>query len=118
MADQHEKTNGEDKMRFSILALIVGFELLLLVPPSHGASKLTIGYATVTARLMPPWIAHEQGILAKYGIEAQPILIRGAPTLVAGTSAGPVAARCSPQPPPDTILSFSPASQAVTRTIW
>src|SRR4051794_8403575 len=50
--------------------------------------KLTIGYATVTARLMPLWIAHEQGILAKYGIEAQPILIRGAPTLVAGLASG------------------------------
>ena len=55
---------------------------------SLAATKLTIGYATVTARLMPLWIAHEQGILAKYGIDAQPILIRGAPTLVAGLASG------------------------------
>src|SRR3954453_12171729 len=74
--------------QFVILAVVVGFELLLSVVRSDGAAKLTIGYATVTARLMPLWIAHEQGILAKYGIEAQPILSRGAPTLVAGLASG------------------------------
>jgi len=62
--------------------------LLLPLAPALAATKLTIGYATVTARLMPLWIAHEQGILAKYGIDAQPILIRGAPTLVAGLASG------------------------------
>ena len=44
----------------------------------------------MTARLMPLWIAHEQGIFAKYGIDAQPILIRGAPTLVAGLASGDI----------------------------
>ena len=55
-----------------------------------GSVKTVIGYATVTARLMPLWIAHEQGIFAKYGIDAQPILIRGAPTLVAGLASGDI----------------------------
>jgi ABC-type nitrate/sulfonate/bicarbonate transport system substrate-binding protein len=61
--------------------------------PAHSAAapvKTVIGYATVTARLMPLWIAHEQGIFAKYGIDAQPILIRGAPTLVAGLASGDI----------------------------
>lgn len=58
--------------------------------PAWSATKVTIGYATVTARLMPLWIAHEQGLLAKYGIEAQPILIRGAPTLVSGLASGDI----------------------------
>jgi ABC-type nitrate/sulfonate/bicarbonate transport system substrate-binding protein len=61
---------------------------LLFFLPSASAAKVTVGYATVTARLMPLWIAHDQGILAKYGIDAQPILIRGAPTLVAGLASG------------------------------
>ncbi|HEX7227687.1 MAG TPA: ABC transporter substrate-binding protein, partial [Candidatus Binatia bacterium] len=61
--------------------------------PAYSAAapvKTVIGYATVTARLMPLWIAHEQGIFAKYGIDAQPILIRGAPTLVAGLASGDI----------------------------
>ena len=61
---------------------------LLLILPDALAAKATVGYATVTARLMPLWIAHDQGILAKNGIDAQPILIRGAPTLVAGLASG------------------------------
>jgi ABC-type nitrate/sulfonate/bicarbonate transport system substrate-binding protein len=65
--------------------------LLALLPtfrPAFSATKVAIGYATITARLMPLWIAADQGILAKYGIDAQPILIRGAPTLVAGLASG------------------------------
>lgn len=61
--------------------------------PAHSAAapaKSVVGYATVTARLMPLWIAHEQGIFSKYGIDAQPILIRGAPTLVAGLASGDI----------------------------
>jgi ABC-type nitrate/sulfonate/bicarbonate transport system substrate-binding protein len=61
-------------------------------PPAAAAApvKTVIGYATVTARLMPLWLAHEQGIFAKYGVDAQPILIRGAPTLVAGLASGDI----------------------------
>jgi NitT/TauT family transport system substrate-binding protein len=73
---------------FAGFFVLVSACLLSHVSPTRGATKLTIGYATVTARLMPLWIAHEQGILAKYGIDAQPILIRGAPTLVAGLASG------------------------------
>ena len=65
--------------------------LLALVPtfqPAFSATKVAIGYATITARLIPLWIAADQGMLAKYGIDAQPILIRGAPTLVAGLASG------------------------------
>ena len=88
---QKEKTRAMDsrqKVSIRRLMIILSFFLLILPATSRSATKLTIGYATVTARLMPLWIAHEQGILAKYGIDAQPILIRGAPTLVAGLASG------------------------------
>ena len=71
----------------SVLAGLLILQLLLFLPDAL-AAKATVGYATVTARLMPLWIAHDQGILAKNGIDAQPILIRGAPTLVAGLASG------------------------------
>jgi hypothetical protein len=61
---------------------------LLLSLPDALAAKVTVGYATVTARLMPLWIADDQGIWRSTGIDTQPILIRGAPTLVAGLASG------------------------------
>jgi ABC-type nitrate/sulfonate/bicarbonate transport system substrate-binding protein len=77
------------KLQLIVCAGLLSFVFLPFSSPmAAAATKLTIGYATVTARLMPLWIAHEQGILAKYGIDAQPILIRGAPTLVAGLASG------------------------------
>ena len=53
-------------------------------------SKLVIGYAAMSARVMPLWIAEEQGIFARYGIDSQQIFIRGAPTLVAGLASGDI----------------------------
>ena len=50
--------------------------------------KQIVGYATVTARVMPLWLAKEQGFFTKYGIDVEPVFIRGAPTLVAGLAAG------------------------------
>ena len=51
-------------------------------------SKNVVGYATFTARIVPLWLAQEQGFFTKYGIEVEPVFIRGAPTLVAGLAAG------------------------------
>jgi ABC-type nitrate/sulfonate/bicarbonate transport system substrate-binding protein len=52
--------------------------------------KVVVGYAAGTARLMPLWIAQEQGFFAKYGIDLEPVLIRGGTTLVTGLAAGDV----------------------------
>lgn len=54
------------------------------------ASKLIIGYAAMSARVMPLWIAEEQGIFSKYGLDAEQVFIRGAPTLVAGLASGDI----------------------------
>jgi len=70
---------------------------LFLVQLSHtvrafaaAPAKLVIGYAAMSARVMPLWIAEEQGIFTKYGIDSQQIFIRGAPTLVAGLASGDI----------------------------
>jgi ABC-type nitrate/sulfonate/bicarbonate transport system substrate-binding protein len=52
--------------------------------------KLVIGYAAMSARVVPLWIAEEQGILAKYGIDSEQVFIRGAPTLVSGLASGDI----------------------------
>jgi ABC-type nitrate/sulfonate/bicarbonate transport system substrate-binding protein len=53
-------------------------------------AKSIIGYAAMSARVVPLWIAEEQGILAKYGVDAEQVFIRGAPTLVAGLASGDI----------------------------
>jgi ABC-type nitrate/sulfonate/bicarbonate transport system substrate-binding protein len=53
-------------------------------------SKLIIGYAAMSARVVPLWIAEEQRILSKYGVDSELVFIRGAPTLVAGLASGDI----------------------------
>ena len=53
-------------------------------------AKLVIAYAAVTARIMPLLIAQDQGYFAKYGIDSQPVLIRGGTPLVVGLAAGDI----------------------------
>jgi len=75
-------------MRVVVVAI---FSLLFGVHDSFGAaapSKNVVGYATFTARIVPLWLAQEQGFFTKYGIDVEPVFIRGAPTLVAGLAAG------------------------------
>jgi NitT/TauT family transport system substrate-binding protein len=53
-------------------------------------AKYVVGYATFTARILPLWLAQEQGLFNKYGIDVEPVFIRGAPTLVAGLAANSI----------------------------
>jgi len=75
---------------------ILGFILSAFIfaaygAPSYAASapfKLIVGYAALNPRVSPLWIAEEQGLFSKFGIDVQPIYLRGAPTLVAGLASG------------------------------
>jgi len=52
--------------------------------------RVRIGTASFSSSTLSLWIAQEQGIFGKHGIEAQTILIRGGPTLVASLMAGDI----------------------------
>jgi ABC-type nitrate/sulfonate/bicarbonate transport system substrate-binding protein len=61
--------------------------------PVYGAAapfKVSVGYAALNPRVLPLWIAYEQGMFTKYGIDAEPIFIRGAPTLIAALASGDI----------------------------
>ena len=77
-----------------VLTTLISFALQISWPLSAATaaapSKVIIGYAATTARLMPLWIAREQGFFAKYGIDSEPVLLRGGTTLVTGLAAGDV----------------------------
>jgi NitT/TauT family transport system substrate-binding protein len=53
-------------------------------------ARLVIGYASTTPRLMPLWVARDQGFFAKYGIESEPVLLRSGATLVTGMASGDI----------------------------
>jgi NitT/TauT family transport system substrate-binding protein len=53
-------------------------------------SRLVIGYASTTPRLMPLWMARDQGFFAKYGVESEPVLLRSGATLVTGMASGDI----------------------------
>ena len=52
--------------------------------------KIVVAYAAMNARVAALWIARERGFFLKNGFDADPIFIRGAPTLVAGMASGEI----------------------------
>ena len=79
----------------SIIYSVVLFLLALVanpidVLPAAAPLKLVIGYASTTPRLMPLWMARDQGFFGKYGIESEPVLLRSGATLVTGMAAGDI----------------------------
>jgi ABC-type nitrate/sulfonate/bicarbonate transport system substrate-binding protein len=53
-------------------------------------TKIIIAHAAVNARVLPLWAAKEQGFFNKYGVPADMIFIRQAPTLVAALTSGDI----------------------------
>ena len=77
-----------------LLRTAISGALLLFVHSNIHAgaapTKLVIGYASTTPRLMPLWMARDQGFFAKYGIESEPVLLRSGATLVTGMASGDI----------------------------
>src|SRR5258708_15002629 len=57
-----------------------------------GPARINIGVASVSRSAASLWVAEEQRLFVKYGIDAQLILIRGGPTLVASLLTGEIQA--------------------------
>ncbi len=55
-------------------------------------AKMVIGFAAMNARVIPLWAAKEEGFFAKNDVDAEPIFIRGAPTLNAALLSGDIQA--------------------------
>jgi NitT/TauT family transport system substrate-binding protein len=80
--------------RRSILAILItlAMQSLWSLPAFAAAApaRLVIGYASTTPRLMPLWVARDQGFFAKYGVESEPVLLRSGATLVTGMASGDI----------------------------
>jgi NitT/TauT family transport system substrate-binding protein len=79
-------------LRSKIFAFSTCFWLLLASPALSATplTKVVVGYAAMNGRVAPLWIADEQGFLAKYGLQADQVYVRGAPLLVAGMASGDI----------------------------
>jgi ABC-type nitrate/sulfonate/bicarbonate transport system substrate-binding protein len=73
---------------FRALALIAGF--FLYSGPLLAAPEVVIGYANISARVSPLWIAQEKGFFAKYGVNVQQIYMPGSPVMIASMASGQV----------------------------
>ena len=84
-----------NRLHAPLLLKIFWFSLALIASPvnafaASAPSRLMIGYASTTPRLMPLWMARDQGFFAKYGIESEPVLLRSGATLVTGMASGDI----------------------------
>jgi NitT/TauT family transport system substrate-binding protein len=79
-------------MKWLLAAVVV---LNCLVPPNSsdaasGGRPVVIAHAAMNARVAPLWVARDRGFFTKYGITAETIFVRGAPTLVAAMQANEI----------------------------
>src|SRR2546428_10351657 len=73
-------------------SLTVTFMLGVILTPGllFAASEVVIGYANISARVSPLWIAQEKGFFAKYGVNVQQVYMPCSPVMIASMATGPV----------------------------
>jgi NitT/TauT family transport system substrate-binding protein len=77
----------------TLVLFALGLAQFMWSPPAFGAAapgKIILGYAAPGARALPFWVAQELGLFNKYGVDVEPVFIRGAPILVAGLASGDI----------------------------
>ena len=84
----------KDRRRLTTLILFgLSSAQLLWTLSAFGAAapgKIILGYAAPGARALPFWVAQDLGLFNKYGVDVEPVFIRGAPILVAGLASGDI----------------------------
>ena len=72
--------------------LTVTFILIVVLKPTliTAASEIVIGYANISARVSPLWIAQEKGFFAKFGMNVQQVYMPGSPVMIASMASGQV----------------------------
>jgi NitT/TauT family transport system substrate-binding protein len=79
-----------------MVKLLAGLVILALycAPQDSWAAaaskQVVIAHAAMNARVAPLWVARDRGFFAKYGVTADTIFVRGAPTLVAAMQANEI----------------------------
>jgi NitT/TauT family transport system substrate-binding protein len=79
--------NGRARLR-ALLSAAAWF--LFLTPGISAAEKIRVAFVSPTPVFAPVWVAKETGLFAKYGLDADVILLTGSPRLVQSLIAGDV----------------------------
>jgi ABC-type nitrate/sulfonate/bicarbonate transport system substrate-binding protein len=58
---------------------------------AQAPTKIVVGYATISASTLGLWLAQDEKIFAKNGIDADLVFMPGSPTLVAAINSGAIA---------------------------
>jgi len=75
----------------SVILAVTLFLFVILfgsLKATASSTKIIIGHAAVNPRVVPLWIAQEQGFFAKNGLEAEVVFIRTGPILISALTAG------------------------------
>ncbi|HEY7558735.1 MAG TPA: ABC transporter substrate-binding protein [Candidatus Binatia bacterium] len=75
------------RLFFVLMLTVAIFAVPGLLP---AAPEIVIGYANISARVSPLWIAQEKGLFAKYGVNVQQVYMPGSPVMIASMSSGQV----------------------------
>src|ERR1043166_655539 len=78
-------------MRNKTYGFVVCIICLLAAPKTlRAAQEVMLGYANISARVSPLWIAREKGFFSKYGVQLQAVYMPGAPALFATLATGQI----------------------------
>ena len=63
--------------KFLVAAAVLGFAVSASSAAAQGLKKIRIGYPSLSFRQSNVWVAKEMGLFNKYGLEVEPIFLRG-----------------------------------------
>src|SRR5438132_14245940 len=75
--------------KFSFIVTFM-FGVVLISGLLFAASEVVIGYANISARVSPLWIAQEKGFFTKFGVNVQQVYMPGSPVMIASMASGQV----------------------------
>lgn len=73
-----------------LLAVVAGWFFFCLMGGTSAAEKIRVAFVAPSPTQSLPWIAKETGLFAKYGLDAEVLLVTGTPRLVQSLIAGDV----------------------------
>ncbi len=72
---QQHRTSMKRLLTFSALVMLI--PLWISTAQGQSLKRIRIGYPSISFRQSNVWVAREQGLFNKYGLEVEPVLLRG-----------------------------------------
>jgi NitT/TauT family transport system substrate-binding protein len=74
----------------AVLATIAGCGFAAALPAAVSRPQLRVAYSSISANTLPLWIAHDQRLFAKQGVDVEPVYVAGEPMLTQALVGGDV----------------------------